>query len=322
MENKEENKLKSVITEPSNLNKKAQPQLVPKPTPKPISQKVKEALLVLRERALNTINNVLDYTLNNFTEMYNSATNGANSNINTPNNDGQQRVALNEQAVTQELIAKAKQDGDSKEVVLNNKGPNNQTMTGSSLVIDMDVQKIEATIQEMDKRLNPNMPINDNELKEDKTNKEEKKLENTKGAKPEKKNKSDNKSNPKPISNAQPPKPKPQFKPKPPKPVPKDKKELTIELPKPVIPTLNIQPTIEAMRNKFLKDQENNPHILEEQQFQTVLKPQEPIFRIRDKETVVGSMSAIRKNLLPQQVPDTVENIHGVEQRKIKSSLK
>jgi hypothetical protein len=322
MENKEEKKLKAVINKPVNLSTQVKPKLVLKP--KPIAQKVKEALLTLRDKALNTINTVLDYTLNNFTEMYNSATNGTNSNINSTNNNGQQRVALNEQAVTQELIAKAKYDGDSKEVILNNKGPNSQTMVGSSLVIDMDAKKIEATIQEMDKRLNPSTLINDIKPKEDKVSQQENKQENSKSIKPEPKNKKEKKNDKKPSSEYQSPKPtpKPKLKPETPKPVPQNKKEPKIEVPKPPIPTINIQANVEAMRNKFLKNQEEHPHILEEQQFQTVLKPQDPIFKIRDKKTVIGSMSAIRKNLLPQQVPDTVENIHGVEQVKIKSKLK
>ena len=321
MENKDEKKLKAVINEPINLNTQVKPKLVLKP--KPIAQKVKEALVILRDKALNTISTVLDYTLNNFTELYNSATNEPNSNIN-PANNGQQKVALNEQAVTQELIAKAKYDGDSKEVILNNKGPNNQTMTGSSLVIDMDVQKIEATIQEMDKRLNPTTIINDTELEEDKAIQQEKKKENINSIKPEPKNKTEKKNDKKVSSDYQPskPTPKPKLKPEAPKPVPKNKKELKIEESKPVIPTINIQANVEAMRNKFLRNQEDNPHVLEEQQFQTVLKPQEPVFIMKNKDAVIGSISNITKNMRTQEVPDAVIDSNGLEQVKIKARLK
>lgn len=322
MENENEKKLKSTITDTTSLNKKAQP----KPKPKPIAEKVKEALLIIREKALQTINNVIDYTLSNFTEIYNSTTNATNSNVNQSNNS-QPRVNLNEEALTQELIFKARQDGDSKEVVLNNKSPNEQTMVGSSLIVDMDTKKIDATIQEIDKRLNPVSEIDtpEPETEDDKINLLKDKEEKTIKTKPESKdkNKLENKNGSKIAPDYSTPKPNFKFKPETPKPNTNKKKNLKIEESKPIVkPTPNFQITLEAMRNKFLSEQENNPHILEEQQFQTVLKPQNPIFAIRDANTVTGSISAIRQNLQPATVPDTVEDIYGVEQRKIKARLK
>jgi uncharacterized protein (UPF0297 family) len=310
MENKKEKELKSTTTETTSLNKKAQP----KPKPKTISEKVKEALLELKEKAINTVNTVVDYTLNNFNEIYQSATNSSKNTHATKT-----RVNLNEEAVTKELIAKAKQDGDSKEVVLDNKNPNAQTMVGSSLVVDMDTKKIDAIINDLDNRLNPIQKQDNNELQNKEPTQEK---QDELKQKPTEKIKADNK-NGKVAQDYTTPSSKLKLKPEAPKPMPKNKKELKVEEPKPIIkPTLNIQTNIEALRNKFLNDQNNNPYVLEEQQFQTVLKPQEPIFVMKDKNTIQGNIATLRKNLHPTNVPDIVEDVNGVEQRKIKARLK
>jgi hypothetical protein len=183
----------------------------------------------------------------------------------------------------------------------------------------MDTKKIDATINDLNNRLNPIQKTNINEVKE-----EEPKQEKKQELKPEsiEKNKKDNKPG-KVAQDYSTNNSKLKLKPEAPKPMPKNKKDLKIEEPKPVInPTLNIQANIDAIRNKFLRNQNENPYVLEEQQFQTVLKPQEPVFMMRDKNTIQGNIAALRKNLQPTTVPDIVEDIHGVEQRKIKARLK
>jgi len=241
------------------LNHKSQPKPTFKPTPKPestITQKIKELYITTKENTLKIINTVLDYTLDIFSEFQNVATND----INPPNNSNQNKVQLNEEAVTNELIAKAKYDGDTKEAVLSNKNNNSPNMVGSSLVVDMDVQKIEATIAAMDQRLNPTVN-NVNEPIEAKPKVEPELNESI--AQPKTTSVKENKAEKKLVPEPPKPKPRPKLKPEFPKPMPKNKAELKPEVPKPIMQTMNVQANMEAFRNKFVKNQEENPYVLE-----------------------------------------------------------
>lgn len=269
----------------------------PKPTPKK-KKKFLETLKTIRDKSLSSLNTVLDYTLDSFQEIYNTATNSSPKNEFKPNpSQKSEPVQLDDSFVTQELIIKAKQDGDTKEVFLNNKHPGNPNMIGSSLVLDISVQKIENTIKELNDKLNQT-PIADNI----KTNKAE-----------------NNKVDLKSSSN-----PKSKIKPETPKPTPSDKKikKKDIESPKVIATPANIQFTIEAMRNKFIRNQEENPHIFEEQTYETVLKPQNPVFVIHDKNAINEGIALLRRYSQQENAPDVVENSFGTEQRKIKARLK
>jgi hypothetical protein len=296
----------------------------PKPAPKPESrfEKMKKMLKSSRDSALDAINNTVDYFLNNIQEFYNSNTNSFPKNeANLNPKFKSERVELNEEFVAQELIAKAKQEGDTKEVILNNKHPGNNNMVGSSLIVDMDVKKIDATIRELDQKLNA-QPVKPPLEKPVNENKVEKKPE------PQATIRRDNKEEMKSAPKVTPQylKPTSKLKPDAPKPTPentaKAKAKKKDELPKPAPKPVNIDATIVAMRNKFLRNQEDSPSVLEEQKYETVLKPQEPVFVIRNKNAVTGNIAAIRNNLQPNYIPDVVEDSFGVEQRKTKARLK
>lgn len=306
MENEKELKLK-----PKNNAK-------PKPTPNEDGALAK--LKELRDKGLEALNTVVDYAVDNAKELYNAATN-----VQKPTPKPQpERVQLTEEFVAQKLMEKL-EVRDTKEVVLNNKNPSNN-MTGSSLVVEMEANKIESTIRELDAKVNANSnpaqkPVNKIDAEPEVQPKKESE------AQPVKKENNETRNSFKATSKLRPEPPKPSPKPTP-KPKFKTEKEKRLELEAEQVKTVantpkpNIESNIIAMRNKFMRKQEEAPVVLEEQKFQTVLKPQDAAFVVKQKDAVSLNVANMRKNNQPGSVADVVEDAYGVEQRKMKAKLR
>lgn len=209
-----------------------------------------------------------------------------------PEDSNKIKVNLNEELITQELIEKAKLDGDLKETKLNSTKPTDNGQIGASLVVNLDEQKIANTIQSLEDKLNP---VN----KENNINT----VDNSEKPKEKNKNKVESKNR----------LPKPQ----PSNPSPENKKEIKVEQPKPYI---NLNTKIAELSAKFREQQENNPFVLDQEKFDTVLKPQVPLYQ--DKNLVSKNIFAMRERSISGATPDIVENNYGVEERKSTRRLK
>lgn len=206
-----------------------------------------------------------------------------------------EKINLSEEIITQELVEKAKMDGDLKEVKLDSTRPTDNGQVGASLVVNLDEQKIANTIQNLEERLNPvnNEDKNINKLDSEPKNKLE-----------------ENKSNKNGLQKPQPPKPTPNNN---------KKEEKVVDAPKSTI-NLNINAKIAELSAKFREQQENNPFVLDQEKFDTVLKPQVPLFQ--DKNLVSKNIFAMRERSMNGAIPDIVENNYGVEERKSTRRLK
>lgn len=210
-----------------------------------------------------------------------------------------ERVKIDEKSLEQELIAKAQREGDTKEVILDKTVPTAAGQLASSLVVDIDDKKIDATIQQMDERLNP-QKIEQPKIEEDAL---KEKNEDTK----EQKNKNTNTN---------------KLKPTPPKPGEKKdvKKPQNTEAFKPK-PIVNFQQHLESLREKFKKNQEENPYEIEKQQFETVLKPQDK-FNLNKKEQIVENIEAMTNRSRAGYAPAVVSTEDGPQEVRKKASLK
>lgn len=199
----------------------------------------------------------------------------------------EEKVAILEEKITEELTIRAKRDGELKEVTLQNSQRSENGEIPRSVVVDLSTPKIEETINKLDEIYNPS------------TSKlaQSKKVENPAENIPKPPlnvSSTDNNSKNKVSTPAA-------FKPQAPKPTPKHQPQDNIKVQvenTQAAATANISATVAELSEKFRRKQELDPTVVEEEKFETVTP-----FDLKNKNSVMNRIMAIRQKSMHQPSP-------------------